>query len=223
MQIHIANGWVLFCISFGLMLATTFIMSRLSRHFYTLDVGVRRFSIMDIEWPASPIEFRNLVAGMFQLPEPKRAKAISSFKKHLMIDFLFMPAVYGSIFLLCMKISLKMSTFGTGFFAFLAWAQIVAFLLDIIENIFLFKKLKPDLQAFSKSTYKAMQLLEIIKWGLPLFSVICAFSAVLYFWLNGLYDKQSLTYAVVIFVEIALFMVISRFAGGTSKKKKNSQ
>ena len=212
MQIHITNGWLIFCITFGVMLLSTFIMGRLSRHFYTKDVVFRRFSIMDIEWPGSALELQNLISGIYKLTPVRSLTVINSLKNHLYADFLFMPAAYGSIFLLCMKISWKMDYFGPGVFAFLAWLQIVPFLLDIYENIYLLQKIKPGFTKTSDATFKRMQRLEMVKWGIPLFSLILALSAVLYFWVNGMYEKGSLVYVAIVIGEVLLFLLAGKMA-----------
>ena len=218
MQVHIANGWLVFCITFGVMLFTTFIMGRLSRYFYTEDVVLRRFSIMDLQWPGSALELQNLIHGIYRLPAKRSTTVISALKKHLYADFLFMPAAYGSIFLLCMKISWKMDYFGPEIFAFFAWLQIIPFMLDIYENIYLLQKLKPDFTKTSNETFKWMQRVEIIKWGIPLGSLILALSAVLYFWLNGMYDKGSLLYGGILIGEVLFFLLAGKMAAKLMQK-----
>ena len=56
---------MLFCIAFGLMLFFSLIMGLQSRHFYTMDVVKKKFSIMDLELPATPTELVNLIKGLF--------------------------------------------------------------------------------------------------------------------------------------------------------------
>ena len=217
MQVHISNGWLVFCITFGVMLFTTFIIGRLSRYFYTEDVVLRRFSIMDLQWPGSALELQNLIHGIYRLPAKRSTTVISALKKHLYADFLFMPAAYGSIFLLCMKISWKMDYFGPEIFAFLAWLQIIPFMLDIYENIYLLQKLKPDFKKTNDETFKRMQRVEIIKWGIPLGSLILALSAVLYFRLNGMYEKGSLLYVGILIGEVLFFLLAGKMAARLMK------
>lgn len=217
MQVHIANGWLVFCITFGVMLFTTFIMGRLSRYFYAEDVVLRRFSIMDLQWPGSALELQNLIHGIYRLPDKRSATVISALKKHLYADFLFMPAAYSSIFLLCMKISGKMDYFGPEVFAFLAWLQIVPLVLDIYENFYLLNKLRPNFKKTSDETFKRMQRIEIVKWGIPLVSVILALSAVLYFWVNGMYEKGSLLYVGIIIGEVLFFLLAGKMAAKLMK------
>ncbi|MCY7420776.1 MAG: hypothetical protein LH478_03425 [Chitinophagaceae bacterium] len=223
MQVHITDGWLVFCITFGIMLFATFIMGRLSRHFYTQDAVLRRFSIMDLEWPGSALELENLIKGLYKLKDKRSATAIGAVKKHLYADFLFMPAAYGSIFLLCMKISWKMDYFGPEFFALLAWLQIIPFLLDIYENIYLLQKIRPDFEKTSDATFKRMQRIEIVKWGIPLFSLIVALSAVLYFWVNGMYEKGSLVFVAIVIGEVLLFLLAGKMAAKLIKSASDHE
>ncbi len=138
-------SWSLFCIAFGLMLLLTFIMNLQSANFYTNDSVIKKFSIMDLELPATATELVNLIKGLYKLPQPQSKKALSSLKGQLYIDFIFMPFAYGSIFLLSMMVSSKMQTpYGKNLFLIFAWLQIIPWLCDIIENIYLLNKIKPS-------------------------------------------------------------------------------
>ncbi len=205
-------SWTLFCIAFGLTLLFRFIMAVQSSHFYTKDVVVKKFSIMELELPATPIELVNLIKGLYKLPEPASKKAISSLKSQLYIDFLFMPCAYGAIFLLCMLVSAKMKTsFGLNVFSLLAWAQLIPWFCDIVENIYLLRKIIPDPVASPLSVHKAYLRMEYIKWGISLGAAICAMAAMCYFWLAGNYNVQSLYYLFIIAGEIILFVLIGKF------------
>lgn len=67
-------SWTLFCIAFGLMLLLTLIMGTQSLQFYTKEVVVKRFSIMELKLPATPKELVNLIKGLYGLPEPQSKK-----------------------------------------------------------------------------------------------------------------------------------------------------
>ncbi len=211
MQLDISGGWILFCLAFGIVLLTAFIMSRQSRHFYTMDVVLRRFSIMDLQLPDSPLEMKNLIGGIYKLPPRRQASTLRSLKSQLYVDYIFMPAAYGAIFLLCMKLSLKMTSYGQYVFAILAWLQVVAFIMDIIENIYLLKKIHPGIEAVSVVEHKRMLLFVQLKWGIALVAIIFGLSAVLYFWLVGRYDTGSLKYLLILAGEIVLFLVAGKF------------
>ena len=212
-------SWAFFCVTFGLMLFFSFIMGIQSRNFYTKDGVEKKFSIMELELPASPKELVNLIRGLYRLPEKRESiKAISALRRQLYIDFLFMPFAYGSIFILCMLVSTKMqSSFGFKIFYIFAWAQIIPWLCDIIENIYLLRKMKPHPPVSSVAVHKAYLLMECIKWGISLGAAICAVAAICYFWLAGHYEVHSLNYLAIITGEVIVFALMGKFF---LKKKK---
>lgn len=211
MQTLIDNGWMLICITTGIFLLFGLILRIQSRQFCTLDVVIRRFSIMDLEFPASPREVTNIINGIYQLPTNRSEKTLRFVKAHLYTDFLFMPFAYGSIFLACIKVSEKMYSFGQSVFIVLAWLQIIAWLLDVIENIYLLNKLKPTTIPSKQSIHKAYQALQVFKWGIALTGAICSLSALLYFWLIGSYATESLTYLIILVIEVVAVLVAARF------------
>ena len=212
MQVHITDGWIYFCFAFGIMLLTSIIMERQSRSFYTRDVVLRKFSIMDLQLPASAHELSDILKGIYLLPEEMKEKSIRSLKGQLIIDFLFMPAAYGAIFLLCMKVSWKMTgNIGEQIFAALAWLQLLAFSFDIIENIYLLNKIKPGVVPPSQAVHKTMQTIIILKWAFALIGTVCSLSGVVYFWLVGRYSVTSLNYVLIILAEVVLFFLITKF------------
>src|SRR3954470_4734069 len=100
--------WALFSILFGIMLLLSLIMVMQSRNFFTYDVVVRRFSIMDLELPSKSREVVNIIKGIYQLPPTQCSKTISALKGQLIVDFLFMPFAYLSIFFMCRFIADKL-------------------------------------------------------------------------------------------------------------------
>lgn len=206
MQVHITDTWLIFCIAFGVILITNLIMFRQGMNFYTMDVVLRKFNITDLELPSSVKELPNLINGIFALPDEKKRKSISSLKGQLYVDFIFMPAAYGAIFLLCMNVSHKM-TLGKELFAALAWLQLIPFALDVIENIYLLNKIHPALAETNKSVHLLFQIIEIIKWGLALTAIVCSLSAIIYFWLVGRYSIESLKYLLIIIGELIVFII----------------
>lgn len=209
---HITSNWSLFCILFGGMLLLTFIMRLQSVHFYTRDVVVRKFSIMELELPSTPKELANLVKGLYRLPEEQSMQAVRALKSQLYTDFLFMPFAYGTVLLFCLHAARKMNTsIGTGLFIILAFLQLLAWLLDIIENIYLLGKIKPAAEESVPAVHKAYLIMECCKWGIALGSTICAVAAFFYFWLIGNYNFGSLIYPLILFGEIILFVLAGKF------------
>lgn len=206
METLINDAWGWLCISMGLLLITVFIMMRQSRQFYTMDVVMRRFSILDLEFPGSPNEIPTIIKGVYALPVVQQAKTLAALRGQLWVDFLFMPAAYGSIFLVCIKVAEKMNPAGTSLFTWLAWLQLLPWLCDIAENIYLLRKTGPNVPASTKTIHKAYQWLEITKWGISSIGMVCGLSALLFFWVTGDFDSASLHYLLILVAEAGVFV-----------------
>lgn len=210
MQLIIQDGWMWLCITLVIMLITLLIMNIQGRSFYTKDVVIRKFSIMDLELPASAQELVNIVKGIFLLPVAQSKKAVNALKGQLYVDFIFMAAAYISIFILCSIVSGKMTYLGHSVFMVLAWLQLIAWLCDIIENIYLLKKLTPAIVASKPAVHKAYQILEILKWGIAMTGTVCSVSGLIYFWIVGHYMYSSLFFLVIIISELILFIIANK-------------
>lgn len=207
MEILIQYGWVWFCITFGVSLFIMLIMHQQSRFFYTNDVVIRKFSIIDLELPVSSRELVTIIKGIFLLPPNQSQKSLQALRGQLYLDFIFMPAAYRSIFLLCYLASGKMDKLGHNVFLILAWLQIIAWICDIAANIYLIKKLDPNIVPSKPAVHKAFQAMEITKLAISLTAAICAVFGFFYFWIVGKYLYVSLHYLVIIIAEILLFII----------------
>ncbi len=216
---YIQIDWIYFCIFFGAMLLMSLIMSVQSSRFYTMHVVIRKFSIIDFEFPVSALELATFIKGIFKLPPELSKKSLRALKGQLLLDFLFMPAAYGSIFFLCMKVSLKMVSFGHSLFAVLAWLQCIAWLCDIIENIYLLNKIKPEPAVSKPPVHKAYQILEAFKWGIALTGIVCSVSAMAYYWLDGRYSQNSFSYLLIIILEIIVFGFLKKITAKSEKEE----
>lgn len=203
------DNWLLFSILFGLLLIVIIIMKKQSENFYTKDPIVRKFSIMELEVPATPKELANIIKGLYDLPDTKSGKSIKALKEQLKIDFLFMPLSYGCIFLLCWRVANKMQLdFGYYLFKGLAFIQLVPLICDIIENIYLLGKIRQDVKETIEKKHKQYLWMEAVKWGIALTATVCSVSAVCYFWLTGNYSVTSFFYLLIILVEIVIFLIV---------------
>lgn len=219
MPILIADNLRLFCLSFGAMQLCALWMGWQGRHFFTKDVVVRKFSIMDLELAATGTEIVNLIRGLYRLPDRVQARnAIASLKRQLYIDFLFMPCAYISVFLVCAHVSGKMATsWGQAFFTGMAWLQAVPWLCDIIENIYLLQKIRPHPVRSGDGVHTAYLLMEALKWGLALVGAVSALSAECFFWLSNNYSPLSLPYLLIVIAEILVFAVAGKLVAGSKK------
>jgi hypothetical protein len=171
---------------------------------------------MELEIPASATGLARIIKGLFELPEDESKKSIAALKGQLMLDFLFMPFAYGSIFLLCWRVSTKLqsSQVHIGYYVFFAFAvlQIIPWICDIVENLYLLQKIKQgvNVQASTDTQHKAYLVMEAFKWGLSLTAAVCSISVICYFWLTGDYSITSFKYLLIILVEIIAFIIIAK-------------
>ena len=214
---YINLSWWWFCIEFGLMVLIAFIMHLQSKNFYTLHVFVRKFSILDLEFPASPLELATYINGIFLLPKGLSSKSVRALKGQLYLHLLFIPFLYGTIFLLCMQVSHKMNFLGNYIFALLAWIQIIPLIFDYFENFYLLQKVHPAVEVSTSSVHKAYQLLGKLKWAISLSAAVFCISALVYFWLTGNYSIHSMHFSIVVIGEIILILLLLKITKNSSK------
>jgi hypothetical protein len=214
---YMSNNGILFCVIFGAMMLTAFIMSLLSKNLYTLHVFVRKFSILDLQFPASALELATYIRGIFLLPKELSSKSLRALKGQLYVDFLFMPFAYGTIFLLCILLSHKMDYLGNYIFTILAWLQIIPLLCDMAENIYLLRKIRPDVTPSKPLIHKIYQLIVKIKWSIAIITVVFCISALCYFWLTGNFSNGSLRYFIIVFIIILVMAALTKATANISK------
>lgn len=219
-QFIVAGDWVtVFFIIFGLMLLMEAMAKLLSKNFYTLHVFVRKFSILDLEFPDTSLELFTYLRGIFLLPPELSQKSLRSLKRFLYLDFIFIIFLYGSLFVLCTLISGKFTYWGYYFFMTLAWLQIASLICDAIKNAYLLLRIKKigqvyATQKFPESSesktrwYHFFQVVERMKWLIALLTAVCCISMLFYFWLIGKYSITSTRFAVVLFIEIVAFIFL---------------
>ena len=89
MSFYMHIDWIYFCIFFGAMLLISFIMSIQSANLYTMHVVLRKFSIIDLQFPASAQELVIFIKGIFQLPVELSKKSLSALKGTALFRFSF--------------------------------------------------------------------------------------------------------------------------------------
>ena len=120
----------LFLLTFLVALAGFVIMAIFSIDFQLIDGHY--FTIMDLEMPGSK---ENLIALYAQMTP----QVLTSVKKNLYADFLFMMGCYPFVALVCLAAARKSQGFWQRIFSTLAILQIFPFVFDVIENISLLK------------------------------------------------------------------------------------
>lgn len=200
----------LFYIVFGVMALIGLIMYSQSKKLYTLHVFVRHFSMLDLEFPASPLELATYIKGIFLLPKELSSSSLRALKGRLYLHFLFIPFLYGTIFLLCIQIADKMNSWGNYIFTTLAFIQIIPLICDVAENFYLLQKIHPDVSPSAPSVHKAYQLLAKIKWAIASIAVVFAISTLFYFWLSGNYSFTSIQFPGIIIGELIIIYILAR-------------
>ena len=188
-------GWC-FIAALAVVFLSSWLMGRQSRFLFTKDPIRRPFSLFEMQFPAKSYDLENLINGIYQLPADA-AKTVRALKVQLLLDyFLFIPAVYGGIFILSMHLAAGMQTsVGRCWFMGLAWAQVIPFILDYIENTYFWIMIgkrnipiprpTPFQPPKTSRSFRAFQWLELFKWGLPLLAFSCCLSLLAYLWLSG--------------------------------------
>lgn len=127
----------LFLFSFGIAIATSFILQWLASDFW---LGEEKFSILGLELFYSKKDVLKILTGI-QLP----AKIALNYQ--LIFDFAFMAGIYPAIASLCMMAREKYFSNGIRSFLFaLAILQPFAWAFDVTENIYLLSWLnKPEI------------------------------------------------------------------------------
>ena len=219
MSFYMHIDWIYFCIFFGAMLLISFIMSIQSANLYTLHVVIRKFSIIDLQFPASAQELVIFIKGVFKLPVELSKKSLSALNGQLYFDFLLIPAVYGSVFILCMKVSMKMTSFGHMLFAVLAWLQCISLLCGILQNIYLLNKIRPNPEASRPAVHNAFLGFELLKWSLVLTGTVCSVAAIFYFWVVGQYSRHSIDYLLIVAAEIIVISIAKKITTKSEKEQ----
>lgn len=219
MPFYIHTDWMYFCIAVGIALLVNLLMSFVNKKFFLMHVVIRKFSILDLEFPASAQELATIVKDIFKLPGDLLKKTLKALKTHLYLDFIFMPALYISIFIFSMNVAMKMIYFGHKLFGILAWLQLVSWACDIVENIYLLNKLRPDAVVSKPAIEKGFAILEIVKWGIPLITLVCSFAAIFYYWLVGNYSHHSLYFISTLIMELVIFLILKRITAKTEKQE----
>lgn len=214
---YIPGSGLLFYIIFGAMALIGLLMHLQSKNFYTLHVFVRKFSILDLEFPASALELATYIKGIFLLPKELSSKSLKALKGRLYLHFLFIPLLYGTIFLLCIQIANKMNSWGNYIFTTLALIQVIPLICDVAENFYLLQKIHPNVAPSKPSVHKAYQLLGKIKWAIASVAVVFAFSTLFYFWLSGNFSFRSIQFLGVIIGELIIIYILARITSKGSK------
>jgi len=199
--------WILLGVLFLVFLITLKIMTGQSKHFqFQRGIAITRFSIMDMEFPGSEHSISNIILGIHKLPEDLSRASMKALKGNLYTDFVFMAAVYPFIALLCYHTAELMQHFGRAVFLSLALLQLLAWGFDLVENYYLFHKIRKPYPAQPRrlKQYKNMVLW---KWGIATTGLVTAIAAHAYFWVNGVFGTTFYTVGIVLLIVFAALIL----------------
>lgn len=214
---YIPGSGELFYIIFGAMAIIGMLMHLQSKNFYTLYVFVRKFSMLDLEFPASRLELATYIKGIFLLPKELSSKSLKALKMRMYLHFLFIPLMYSTIFLLCIQVANKMNTWGSYIFITLAFIQVIPLICDLAENFYLLKKIHPNVSPSTPSVHRVYQLLGKIKWVIASVAIVFAISTLFYFWLSGNFSFKSIQILSVIIGELIVVYILAHISSKKSK------
>ncbi|RPD39668.1 hypothetical protein [Chitinophaga barathri] len=182
-------------ITYTILLITAIWMTKIARRFFFRDRdGLRRiFNILDLEFPVSDAE----LAGMIQNMLPGVRKAV---RLHLWVDFLFMLGFYPFTAMLCLIIGYK-TGIGAYFYSMMAALQGVAWGCDILENIYLLRKLRKPEPGKQFGTYSFFVYTKFI---LCYAGLGVTLPVAFYFWMTGDFEQATVPYAMALLAETAL-------------------
>ena len=199
--------WSLFLCCFLLLVICGYFLNRKSQRFEYLRGTVdTRFSMMDLEFPGTTSSISNIMAGIQKLSPHKSRISYKALKNSLYLDFLFMAGLYPCIFLLCINTALRMHHAGRVIFLLLAWSQVFAWIFDILENLYLLRKLKYPVPARVKMHYLYKKMVTA-KWFLATLGAFCSLFALLYYWVSGSFKKSSVNAGLIILGILCLALI----------------
>ncbi|TDH25242.1 hypothetical protein EXU57_14150 [Segetibacter sp. 3557_3] len=205
---YLVYNWYFFNFVFGVFQVLGFIMIGQSRRFYTKELVVRKFSIMELKLPATPASLYNVIAGLFQLDARQRRISIEAVRRQLFTDFLFMPLTYAIVFMLCWRVADKISLEpARQFYTFLGLLQPLCLLVDMSANVFLLRKLKPNTQLPSKANHRIYLRLQLLKWIIFVVASVCSIAAICYFWLVGNYSGAAFNSLLMVLGQLLVFCI----------------
>jgi hypothetical protein len=207
---------LLFFAAFLVMLITAAIMSALERRFRTHRVINRSFDIMDLEFPVDADELCLVINGIYRIPEQDIAKSVRALKTQLIVDFLFMPAAYGTIFLMCRVVSFYVPDGWHEFFLALGYVQLLAWICDIFENIYLLGHIHPYEKGEKIRFYRLYQFFVYIKWLTALIGAVCAVAAFAFLFFYGSFPSRWFIYLGIVVAALAIYF----FATSRRGKRK---
>jgi len=201
--------WIWFAGCFTLFIICTLIMGKQSTSFlYQRGIAQTPFSIMDLEFPGGPGSIAHIISGIQQLGDPVGKRSMTALRNNLLTDFVFMAGIYPAIFFLCRETAFKMSNIGHTIFIWLAAAQALAWLFDIVENFYLLHKLRKPYVARTW-VHRIYSRMVMAKWGIATAGAFPSLFGLLYFWIRGNYTNGFELAGLILLGIIGLVLILA--------------
>jgi hypothetical protein len=149
-------------------LVTSWMMAAISKFFLYRVSGedeLKKFSIMQLEFPWSFEKFKNLIDQMTD-------KTKDTVRMQLNVDYYFMPFIYLLLFFGGCFVLWYYKSAGTSIsqYNFLLWIPVATWLFDIIEN----KLIASSLESTSKFKTNTLLFFALAKWIIAVLFFIAA-------------------------------------------------
>lgn len=197
-MLSIQNTWFLFAISFAIAMGLAFVKKKISSHFIIHSPTERRFSIFDLQFPGSENRLTNFINHM---SEPVKIKL----KKLLILQYFFSFFSFTWIAILTYLTAIHINS-ATGYIILLSlmFAQPVAFVLQLMVNTMLLKKVKHP--AKPVKLFKAINHLSAVSYVLGIAAITFVFFSFLFLWLTGLLSRNFIEiFTIILLLLTCLF------------------
>ena len=197
----------------GVALLLSSIMGVLSKNFVTLHVFIRKFKMLDLEFATTPLELSTYVNGIFnkEMPEELSGKCYRSIKAFLILSILCQILIATVFFFTCHLIAANLKGIHRIFFLGLAWLQVASLLCGFVRVIFFLSYIKAGAKPLSQKTFKVNEVIEIIKWAIPLITGVVIISYFLFVWFSGVANLQLLDIVMLLIAEVFIVFLIKKY------------
>lgn len=226
--------WYLIYAFFAIIAITTFFMRRAALGFIYDRWTERTFSIMDLEFPTSVRYYTYIMTSLKMKYNVSEKLPLISLRKNLYWDFLFMAGIYPFIALLVLHAA-KFDFINSSLFKLIAISQLLAWLLDVIENCLILKTTKnpkyflknpvdnlkiEDSEQESRPIFKIYKFIVVLKWVIALVGIFFSLVPIFYVFLfNKYYTNDSKWHGIFFTFLLLCTLLLFQYLTNNSKNK----
>lgn len=209
--IIISPYWIAVMAGIALLLAA--VMNEISKNFVSLHVFIRKFKIFDLEFAATPLELSTYVNGIFskEMPDDLSKKSYRSLKAFLILSIVCQVLIAVVFFFTCNAIAAFTFGIHSIFFLGLAWLQIISLVCGTVRVIFFLSYTRAGSTPLSAKRFKVNEVIEIIKWAIPLITGVVIISYFLFIWFSGNVNPQLLDIVMLLVAEIFIVFLVKKY------------